>query len=109
MQLFLWCERHGLLDCAGDELNTVETLDREHPMIPVLRRRLKIELQQKNECRRPSENAPPPPSDALLDQMTRGMPPGNGRKIRAGRSADPVESLSGSQRLCDFPGRNACN
>ena len=20
LQLFLWCERHGLLDCAGDEL-----------------------------------------------------------------------------------------
>ena len=76
LQLFLWCERHGLLDCAGDELNAAEALDRDHPMISVLRRRLKIEMQQKKEPRRPPENAPPPPSDEQLDQMTRGMPPG---------------------------------
>ena len=76
LQLFLWCERHGLLDCAGDELNAAEALDREHPMISVLRRRLKVEVQQKKEPRRPSENGPPPPSDEQLDRMTRGMPPG---------------------------------
>ena len=76
LQLFLWCERHGLLDCAGDELAAAEALDREHPMISVLRRRLKVEMQQKKEPRRPSENGPPPPSDEQLDRMTRGMPPG---------------------------------
>ena len=76
LQLFLWCERHGLLDCAGEELNAAESLDREHPMISVLRRRLKVELQQKKEPRRPSEHGPPPPSDEQLDRMTRGMPPG---------------------------------
>ena len=76
LQLFLWCERHGLLDCAGDELNAAEALDREHPMISVLRRRLKIEMQQKKEPRRPADNGPPPPSDEQLDRMTRGMPPG---------------------------------
>lgn len=76
VQLFLWCERHGLLDCAGDELNAAEALDRQHPMIPVLRRRLKVETQQKQEHRRPAENGPLPPSDEQLDQMTRGMPPG---------------------------------
>ncbi len=76
LQLFLWCERHGLLDCAGEELNTAESLDHEHPMISVLRRRLKVEMQEKKEPRRPSENGPPPPNDEELDQMTRGMPPG---------------------------------
>jgi len=75
LQLFLWCERHGLLDCAGDEITAAEALDREHPMISVLRRRLKVELQQKKEPRRPSENGPLPPSDEQLDRMTRGMPP----------------------------------
>ena len=76
MQLCLWCERHGLLDCAGDELDAAEALDREHPMISVLRRRLKVEMQQKKEPRRLPENGPPPPSDEQLDRMTRGMPAG---------------------------------
>jgi hypothetical protein len=76
LQLFLWCERHGLLDCAGEELNAAESLDHEHPMVSVLQRRLKVELQQKKEPRHPSEHGPPPPSDEQLDQMTRGMPPG---------------------------------
>ena len=31
----------------GDELNAAEALDRDHPMISVLRRRLKVEMQQK--------------------------------------------------------------
>lgn len=76
LQLFLWCERHALLDCAGDELHAAEALDHEHPMISVLQRRLKVELQQKKEPLRQAENGPPPPSDEQLDQMTRGMPPG---------------------------------
>ena len=76
LQLFLWCERHGLLDCAGDELDAADSLDRDHPMISVLRRRLKVEMQQKQERRRPPQNAPVPPSDDILDRMTRGMPPG---------------------------------
>jgi hypothetical protein len=45
-------------------------------MISVLRRRLKVEMQQKKEPRRPAENGPPPPSDEQLDRMTRGMPAG---------------------------------
>jgi hypothetical protein len=76
LQLFYWCERHGLLDCAGDELRAAEVLDREHPMIAVLRRRLKIEMQEKKEPSHRSEKGPPPPSDEILDQMVRGMPPG---------------------------------
>ena len=76
LQLFLWCERHALLDYAGDELAAIEALDRDHPMIPVLRRRLKVELQQKTESCRRSDNSPPPPSDEQLDRMTRAMPPG---------------------------------
>ena len=76
LQLSLWCERHGLLDCATDELNAVEALDRDHPMISVLRRRLKLEMHQQKTTRRPTESGPPPPSDEQLDSMTRAMPPG---------------------------------
>ena len=76
IQLFLWCERHGLLDCAGEELNAAESLNHEHPMISVLRRRLKVEMQQKKEPHRLSGSCPLPPSNEQLDQMTRGMPPG---------------------------------
>ena len=76
LQLFLWCERHGLLDYAGDELTAAEAIDREHPMISVLRRRLKVEMQQRKDPRRSCENGPLPPTDEQLDRMTRGMPPG---------------------------------
>jgi len=76
VQLCLWCERQGLLDCAGDELKAAEALDREHPMISVLKRRLKVEMQKKAEPRRPPQNTTPPPSDEQLDRMTRGMPLG---------------------------------
>jgi hypothetical protein len=76
IQLCLWCERHGLLDCAGDELNAAESLDREHPMISVLRRRLKVEMQQRSAPCRVADSVPLPPSDEQLDRMTRGMPPG---------------------------------
>ncbi len=76
VQLCLWCERHGLLDCAGEELTAAEALDRQHPMISVLRRRLKVETQQKTEPRRLPQNTPAVPSDPQLDQMTRDMPAG---------------------------------
>lgn len=76
LQLLLWCERHGLLDCARQELDAVEAIDRNHPMIPVLHRRLKIESQPAGGTARPAEKIEPPPSDEQLDHMTRGMPPG---------------------------------
>jgi hypothetical protein len=76
LQLLLWCERHGLLDCARQELDAVEAIDRNHPMIAVLRRRLKIESQPASEPVRTAEKIQPPPSDDQLKQMTRGMPPG---------------------------------
>ncbi len=76
IQLFLWCERHGLLDCAGDELKAAEALDRQHPMISVLQRRLKVEMQAKKEPVHPADSGPLPPSDEQLERMIRDMPPG---------------------------------
>ena len=76
LQLLLWCERHGLLDCARQELDAVEAIDPDHPMIAVLRRRLKIESQPVAGQARPAEKVERPPSDEILDHMTRGMPPG---------------------------------
>ena len=76
LQLLLWCERHGLLDCARQELDAAAAIDRGHPMIAVLRRRLKIESQPASDSARPTEKLEPPPSDEQLDHMTRGMPPG---------------------------------
>ncbi len=76
IQLFQWCDHHGLLDCAALELAAAEAIDKEHPMIAVLKRRLKIETAQKNEPRPLPKAGPPLPSDEQLDQMIRGMPPG---------------------------------
>ena len=76
LQLLLWCERHDLMDCARQELDAVEAIDRRHPMIAVLRRRLKIESQPASASCRPAEKIEPPPSDEQLDHITRGMPPG---------------------------------
>jgi hypothetical protein len=76
LQLLLWCERHGLFDCARQELDAAEAIDHGHPMIAVLRRRLKIESQPASATVRQSEKIDPPPSDEQLDHMTRGMPSG---------------------------------
>ena len=76
LQLLLWCERHGLLDCARQELDAAEAIDRDHPMIAVLRRRLKIESQPVAGQARPAEKIEPPPSDEQLDHLPRGLPPG---------------------------------
>jgi hypothetical protein len=77
LQLFLWCERHGLLDCASEELKAAEAIDSGHPMISVLHRRLKVEMQQKTEAPiRTAVAASPPPSPEILDRMTREMPAG---------------------------------
>jgi hypothetical protein len=76
VQLCLWCERLGMFDLASEQLNSAEAIDREHPMISVLRRRLKIEMQQKKELPCLAETGAPPPTDDQLDRMTRGMPPG---------------------------------
>ncbi len=76
LQLLLWCERHGLLDCARQELDAAEAIDRTHPMIAVLRRRLKIEAQPGSAPARPAEKIEPPPSDEKLDHMIRDMPAG---------------------------------
>jgi len=76
LQLLLWCERHEMLDLARQELDAAEAIDRDHPMIAVLRRRLKIESQQTSTPARPAEKVEQPPGNEQLDQMTRGMPPG---------------------------------
>jgi hypothetical protein len=81
LQLFLWCERQGLMDCAAEELKEAEAIDNQHPMISVLRRRLKIETQKKSEPSRQPVISPPPPSDETFDRMTREMPPGTVEKF----------------------------
>ena len=76
LQLLLWCERHGLFDCANEQLDAAEAIDREHPMIVVLRRRLKVESQPKPELAHPAKKTERPPGDDELDHMVRGMPQG---------------------------------
>jgi hypothetical protein len=75
LELAQWCQRQGLLSSAANELSAAMEIDPSHPMIDVLRRRLKMAMEA------PSE--PPPPRPAMsgpsneeLDRMVRGMPAG---------------------------------
>ena len=77
LQLAHWCQRHGLLNCAANELAAAVEIDPSHPMIAVLQRRLKMAMEKSQEPdpapARPTLQAP---SGEELDRMVRGMPSG---------------------------------
>jgi len=75
LQLAQWCLRHGLLGSAGEELADALAADPNHPLIPVLERRLKTaaEPPQQHATAAPADQAPSPEE---LDRLVRGMPPG---------------------------------
>lgn len=70
-----WCMRHGLLGPAASELAEAMRANPNHPLIPVLRRRLEMGLHPKEE-EPAAERQELGPSREELDAMVRRLPSG---------------------------------
>ena len=75
LELAQWCERHGLLDLAANELSAAAAIEPNHPMVGVLRRRLQLAREPPLQPSESSGGVASPTADEL-DRMVRGMPPG---------------------------------
>ncbi len=77
LELALWCQRYGLLECAAEQLAEAKALDPRYPMIPLVERRIQISPFRPKAVDRAAapSDSPPPPED--LDVLARGMPPGS--------------------------------
>ncbi len=76
LDLASWCMRHGLLGPAASELADAIPADPDHPLIPVLRRRLEMALhpERQEPGTEPHKNLGPLRDD--LDAMVRRLPSG---------------------------------
>jgi len=75
LELTQWCIKAGLLDLAARELAEAALLDPNHPLIPVLQRRLKVVAAPPPAAGPNSRPTPVGPTAQELDRMVRGMPP----------------------------------
>ena len=71
-----WCLRHGLLGPAASELADAMRANPNHPLIPVLRRRLEMALHPKDAEPPRTPTEPVGPSREELDAMVRRLPAG---------------------------------
>jgi len=80
LRLAHWCQRHQLLGAAAAELADAIDVDPDHPLIPVLQRRLRAALRPPPTpapSQRPEqEQGSQPPSLDDLDRLVRIMPAG---------------------------------
>lgn len=79
LEMAQWCLRYRLLEAAQSELSEAISLDRSHPLIPVVERRLELARMPAEEKERRSQataaTGPPAPTADELDRMVRGLPP----------------------------------
>lgn len=76
LELAQWCQRHGLLGHAAEQLAEAMAVDPSHPMIPVVERRVQLSLERDESTRPPAKPSVEAPSPDDLDRLTQGMPPG---------------------------------
>ena len=92
LELAQWCLRHGLLGPAATELADATAADPTHPMILVLRHRLKMAMEPP-----PSPNAQAKaisgPSNDELDRVGAQFASRHGRNVRSIGSAAVGQSL----------------
>jgi hypothetical protein len=78
LDLAQWCQSHGLLAHAREELSIATALNPDHPLIPLVDRKIRMS----SESQAASVEPPPAgqgshePSGEELDRMVRGMPSG---------------------------------
>ena len=75
LELAQWCERHGLLDLADEELVAAAAIEPNHPMLAILKRRLQLAREPPLQPAESQAGVAVPTADEL-DRMVRGMPPG---------------------------------
>ena len=77
LALAQWCQRHGLIGYAAEQLAAAMAADPAHPMIPIVERRVTMSLAERESTERPAEPADPAPSFDDLDRLVRGLSPGS--------------------------------
>lgn len=77
LDLAQWCQRHGLLESAAEELALARALTPNHPLIPLIERRIKMSLCRPEPAERAPKRVDPAPSSEELDRSVREMPPGS--------------------------------
>jgi len=88
LDLAQWCQRHGLLERAAEELARARALEPSHPLIPLIERRIEVSLVRPEpidaQAGRPGDHpaergtarVDPSPSSEELDRSVRELPPG---------------------------------
>jgi len=77
LELALWCQQHGLLGRAAEELANGMALAPAHPMIPLVERRLEMSLRPQPQVAETGQKASDEgPSLDELDRLVEQMPPG---------------------------------
>lgn len=79
LEMAQWCLKHQMLPAAKQELFDAVSLDRRHPLIPVIERRLELAESPPATILPASADSKPlvaaGPSSDELDRIVRGMPP----------------------------------
>ncbi|MBN2475711.1 MAG: hypothetical protein JXB62_13950 [Pirellulales bacterium] len=105
LRLARWCLQHDLPGHAARELADAFQADPNHPMIPILERRLTLAVQKPVD--RPKETRPPDPTPQPedLERMTRGMPPGSVEEFT--QTIQPLLVNHCAAAACHGPGTTA--
>ena len=77
LNLAQWCQRHGLLESAAEQLAQARSIEPRHPMIPLIEQRIKTSLCRPEASTEPVQLAAPPPTPEELDRLVSAMPPGS--------------------------------
>jgi hypothetical protein len=102
LEMVEWCQRQGLLGRAAEELAEAMTLDPNHPMIPVVERRLRLAMEQPAPAAQPGSPEERAASVAELDRLVRGMPPGTVENFT--QSIQPILLNTCATSGCHSPG-----
>ena len=102
IDLARWCQQQGLVGFANQELAWAESLEPEHPLIPLMRRRLEMSQSPPTGSVPSTETADAPPSFVDLDLMVRGMPPGTVETFA--QTVQPLLMNSCAAAGCHGPG-----
>ena len=79
LDLAEWCQTNGLFGHAGEELRIAATLNPNHPLIPLIDRKIRMALEQQTAPASQAAASAPEQEVSIeeLDRMVRGLPNGS--------------------------------